>query len=368
MGVVSEISQADVPIGATVLTSKFDFRIKYTPDGNPAEYQSRLCVRSDQQEEVIDFKEVYAPTAAANTTRLLLAEAAYRQMHVHQVDVKAAFLNAPIEEELCMRLPHGIAKLKGKVWRLQKAMYGLRQAVNAWHGKLSAELGKYGFTYCMTDPCLFVKRKGVNATCTLVYVDDMLIWGESSDVVLVKKQISHTFTFKDSGVAYHFLGFLIHRDECGIRLPQVQYTKTVLDRFGYVHSHGKRTPFNKGTVKQCAVRCQCENAERSRTSFKDTSTECICEPYGLSSVDFAAFVGSAMFLARRTRRDIAYPLGVLSRFLSNPKKFHEALVKHMLRYSRGTIDWGLWNPSGKYLRECPETIPEHMLLYPDADH
>jgi hypothetical protein len=167
MGVVSEISQADVPSGATVPHSKFDFRIKYTPDGKPAEYKSRLCVRGDQQEEGIEFKEAYAPTAAANTTRLLLAEAVYRDMHVHQVDVKAAFLNAPIEEELYMRPPHGIAKLKGKVWRLHHSIYGLRQAANAWHGKLSAELGKYGFTHCMTDPCLFVKRKGVNVTASL---------------------------------------------------------------------------------------------------------------------------------------------------------------------------------------------------------
>jgi hypothetical protein len=83
MKVVSEVSHADVPAGATILNSKLDFRIKYNPDGNPSEYKSRLCVRGDQQEEGIDFKEVHAPTAAANTTRLLFAEAAYRDMHVH---------------------------------------------------------------------------------------------------------------------------------------------------------------------------------------------------------------------------------------------------------------------------------------------
>jgi hypothetical protein len=151
-----------------------------------------------------------------------------------------------------------------------------------------------------------------------------------------------SFTIKDLGVAYHFFGFLIHRDEYGIRLSQEQYTKIVLDRFGYMRL--------------------------SRASFKVSSTECICEPYGLSGIDFAAFVGSAMFLATRTRPDIAYALGVLSRFLSNPKKFYEALVKHLLKYLRGTIDWGLRYPSGKYLRECSEQIPEHTLLYTDADH
>jgi hypothetical protein len=80
--------------------------------------------------------------------------------------------------------------LKGKGWRLQKAIYGLRQAGNAWHGKLSEELGNYEFTHCMIDPCLFVKRKGTAVTCILVYVDDLFIWGESSDVLLLKKHIS----------------------------------------------------------------------------------------------------------------------------------------------------------------------------------
>jgi hypothetical protein len=75
-----------------------------------------------------------------------------------------------------------------------------------------------------------------------------------------------------------------------------------------------------------------------------------------------------MFLATRSRPDIAYSLGVLSRFVSAPKAFHEPLIKHLLRYLRGTVDWGLWYPSGKYLAECSQKIPKHMLLYTDADH
>jgi hypothetical protein len=231
------------------------------------ERKSRLCCRGDQQEEGIDFQEVHAPTAAANTTRMVIAEAAYRDMHVHQVDVKAAFLNAPLQEELYMRPSKGLPQKEGKVWRLHKAIYGLRQAAHAWHVTLTTELAKYGFTPCLTDPCLFIKRQCDTFTFILVYVDDMLIGGEYPDVLAVIEQLAQSFKIKNLGVAYHFLGFLIHRDEYGIRLSQEQYTNIVLKRFGYEKSHGKRTPFNEGTAKECAVRCQCKSAEKYKQNF-----------------------------------------------------------------------------------------------------
>lgn len=367
MGVIEEIAECDVPQGARVLTSKLDFRNKYGPSGDITERKTRLCVHGFKQVQGIDYTETTAPTAAANTTRLFFAEAAYRGFHVHQMDVKTAFLHAPLQEELYMRPPKGIPQLQGKLWRLHKAIYGLKQAANVWHATLSEELGRFGFVPCLTDPCLFVKTEGERRTHLLVYVDDMLIGGEYSDVVKAKQHVQKCFKTKDMGVAYHFLGFLIHRDVHGIRLTQEQYTKTILERFGYEHAHPKRTPFNEGTAKESAVRCQCGNAERKKQHLRDSTCDCTCVPY-TSEIDFAAFVGAVMFLATRSRPDIAYSLGVLSRYVCAPKAFHEPLVKHLLRYLKGTIDWGLWYPSRQYLQECSEKIPDHMHLYTDSDH
>ena len=146
---------------------------------------------------------------------------------------------------------------------------------------------RYGFKPCLTDPCLFVKRNGTQCTYVLVYVDDMLVAGALSDVTEVKEQLARSFTIKNLGVAYHFLGFLVHRDEYGIRLTQEQYTKSVLQRYGYQDAHGKRTPFNEGTAKANAVRCQCASAEKFRINFRDAVSECTCAPYN-DLIDYRA--------------------------------------------------------------------------------
>lgn len=368
MKVITDVQVTDVPAGEKIIDSKLDFRNKYGPNGDIVDRKTRLCARGDQQQADFDYGEVYTPMAAADTTRVLLAEAAYRGMHVHQVDVKAAYLNASLTKPVYMRPPKGDPSLKGVIWKVEKAVYGLPESGIRWHEMLTDKLIKYGFTPCLTDACMFVRRTASNCTYVLVYVDDMLVAGGHADVVRVKEQLAQEFTIKDLGVAYHFLGFLIHRDEHGIRLTQEQYTKVVLKRFGYMTAHGKRTPFNEGTAKECAVRCQCASAEKYRQSFKTAEEECTCAPYDEAGIDYAAFVGAAMFLATRTRPDIAFSLSVLSRFVSSPKAFHAPLVKHLLRYLLRTIDWGLFYPSRKFLLESSEKIPEHMLLYTDSDH
>lgn len=367
MKVLSAIPATIVPADEHVIDSKLDFRNKYGPNGDIVERKTRLCARGDQQQAGFDYGEVFTPMATVDTTRVLFAAAAHKGLHVHQVDVKAAYLNASLTKPVYMRPPKGDPKLQGVVWKVQKALYGLPEAGLRWHELLSKELVRYGFQSCLTDPCLFVNKSSNKCTYVLVYVDDMLVVGALSDVLRVKQQLAESFTIKDLGVAYHFLGFLVHRDEYGIRLTQEQYTKAVLQRYGYQNSHGKRTPFNEGTAKESAMRCQCASAEKYRTNFKAAAAECTYAPYDEPGIDYPEFVGKAMFLTR-TRADIAYSMGVLSRHVAKPKVFHAPLVKHLLRYLHGTIDWGLFYPSAKLIRESSEKVPEHMLLYTDSDH
>jgi hypothetical protein len=136
------------------------------------------------------------------------------------------------------------------------------------------------------------------------YTDSNKIGGRFSNVLSVTDQIAQSLKVKNLGVSYHFLGFLIHLDEYGIRLSQEQYTNTVIERFGYEKSHGKRTPFNEGTANECAVRCQCESAEKYKQNFKLAASQCTYAPYDVPEIDFPASVGSAMFLGTRTRRDL----------------------------------------------------------------
>jgi hypothetical protein len=241
--------------------------------------------------------------ATADSTGVLFAEAAYNNMHVHEVEDKAAHLNASLDTPVCMRLLKGDSSLKAVIWNANKAVYGLPEVGLRWKELLSKELVKYGFKPCMTDSGLI--KKSDNATYVLVYVADMLVAGTLADVHQVKTQLPQSFTVKDLGVAYHFLDFLIQRDEYDIRLSHEQFTKSILMRFGYQSAHAKRPPFNERVGEACTVRCQCYSAGKYRQSFKTVAADCTCPPYDEPGINYAAFVGAAMFLATRSCPDIA---------------------------------------------------------------
>lgn len=253
--------------------------------------------------------------------------------------------------------------MKATVWCLHKALYGLNQAANVWHAKLSEELRKFGFKPCITDACLFVKFEGDCRIHLLVYVDDMLIGGLYADVLDTKH------IHKCSQRSWHCVPFSWFSDPSRQVWHQahsrVIHQSTVLEWFRYEYAYPKRSPFKQGTAKECAVRCQCDSAEKKKTHLRDEpALECTCAAYE-SEIDFGAFVGAVMFLATCSRPEIAYSLG---RFVNDLKAFHEPLVKHLLRYLKRTIDWGVWYPSRRYLQECSPKIPGNMHLYTVSDH
>jgi hypothetical protein len=186
--VYTALSENDVPPDAHIIDSKLDFRNKYGPNGAIVERKTRLCARGDQLYAGVDYGDVHTPMAAADSTRVLFATTAHSVMHVHQVDIKAAYLNASLNTPVYMRPPKGDPSMKGVVWKVHKAVYRLPEAGLRWHEMLSKELVQYGFKPCLTDSCPFIKLNGKNLTYVLVYVDDMLVAGSLSDVLNVKKQ------------------------------------------------------------------------------------------------------------------------------------------------------------------------------------
>ena len=178
MKVIPDMYEADVPAEATVIDSTTDFRNKLGPSGDVVDRKTRICARSGHQQAEFDYGEVFTPMAAADTTRVLFAVAAHRDLHFHQVDVKAAYLNASLKPPVYMRALRGDPQLQGIVREVHKVVYGLPESGLRWHELLISELMRYGFTSCPTDSCLLVKCKGDKITYVLVYVDDMLVAGE----------------------------------------------------------------------------------------------------------------------------------------------------------------------------------------------
>ena len=184
--------------------------MKLNPDGSVSKHKARLVVRGFMQRAGLDYSEVFAPVARIETVRLLVAIAVWKHWEIWQLDVKSAFLNGPLEEEVYITQPPGFV-VKGsedKVLRLKKALYGLKQAPRAWNKRIDNFLAQTGFHKCVVEHGIYV-RPGKSGELTLLclYVDDLLVTGNSrSDVESVKKDLKGEFEMTDLGKLSYFLG------------------------------------------------------------------------------------------------------------------------------------------------------------------
>ncbi|CAI7872713.1 unnamed protein product [Closterium sp. NIES-54] len=173
----------ELPEGRKAITSKWLFKIKSDADGKIERYKSRLVAKGYQQKEKVDYKELFASVVKPTTLRTLLAGAAIKGWVVKQMDVTTAFLNGVLEEKIFMAQPEGFNDGSGRVLKLKKDLYGLNQAPRQWYLKLRGVLEEISFTPSTTDHSLFMLGKGEQRSFMVVYVDDILIFSPSSDLV-----------------------------------------------------------------------------------------------------------------------------------------------------------------------------------------
>ncbi|GJT43374.1 zinc finger, CCHC-type containing protein [Tanacetum coccineum] len=160
---------------------KWVFKTKRDANGEILKHKARLVAKGYIQEHGIDFDEVFAPVARIETIRLILALAAYNKWEVHHLDVKSAFLHGDLKEEVYVSQPDGFIKTedKGKVYRLRKALYGLRQAPRAWYTKLDKTLKLLNFKKCALEQAVYTRTDKTSTLLIGVYVDDLIVTGTS---------------------------------------------------------------------------------------------------------------------------------------------------------------------------------------------
>ena len=316
-------SLTKLPAGKKILQNKWVYRLKEESDGS-RRYKARLVVKGFQQKQGIDFTEIFSPVVKMTTIRVILSIVAAENLHLEQLDVKTAFLNGDLDEEIYMTQPEGY-EVPGKenlVCKLHKSLYGLKQAPRQWYKKFNEFMRNSGFSRCDMDHCCYVKKYDNSYTILALYVDDMLIAGSSiTEINRLKQQLAEHFEMKDLGPAKQILGMRIfrNRSEGVLKLSQEKYIEKLLDRFNVGDAKTRNTPL--GTHLKFSKK-------QSPQSDEETCY--------MSRVPYASAVGSLMYAMVSTRPDIAHAVGVVSRFLSNPGKEHWEGVKWILKYLKGT--------------------------------
>jgi len=237
----------DLPKGAKPIGCKWIFKKKYHPDGSIDKYKARLVAKGFTQKPNIDYFDTFAPVTRISSIRVLLALAATHKLVIHQMDVKIAFLNGDLEEEIYMTQPEGcvVPGQENKVYKLLKSLYGLKQAPKQWHEKLDNMLICDGFSPNDADKCVYSKYENGECVIICLYVDDMLIFGTCIDIVSrTKLFLGSKFEMKDMDEANVILGVRIIRKGDSISLSQEQYIEKLLRKFGYYDFKPVSTPYD----------------------------------------------------------------------------------------------------------------------------
>ncbi|KAK8557125.1 hypothetical protein V6N13_035229 [Hibiscus sabdariffa] len=199
----------DLPPGIKPLSSKWIFKQKMKADRSIDKYKARLVIKGYRQKEGLDYFDTYSPVSRKTSIRMILAIAALRNLEVHQMDVKTAFLNGELDEEIYMEQPEGhvIPGQERKVCRLVKSLYGLKQAPKQWHEKFDNVMMTNGFKINECDKCVYVKTTDIGYVILCLYVDDIIIVGRNNEMVMrTKNMLNSRFDMKDMGLADTILG------------------------------------------------------------------------------------------------------------------------------------------------------------------
>ena len=317
-----------LPKGQKWVGSKWVFKIKENVDGSVEWYKVRIVAQGFSQKPHLDYTETFAPVAKFASLRTILAIAAIEDMELHHMDVSSAFLNGDLEEDIYMAQPEGFVEpgQEHLVCRLKKSLYGLKQSPRQWYQKLHETFTSMGFKRCPSDNSIWVWAKDKVKVIIPVYVDDLtLACNNLTSLNELKSQLKAKFEMRDLGELNYILGLEIRRDRSKqkIYLSQRKHTLDILRRFNHEHSRPLSTPLDHNITL---------------SKVEDMSQE---EQDYMSSIPYLSAVGSLMYLAIGTRPDIAFAVGLLSRFNSCPAKVHWNAIQHVFKYLKGTVDLGL---------------------------
>ena len=316
----------EIPKGAKTVGCKWVYKIKRDSKGNIERFKARLVAKGFTQREGIDYNETFSPVSSKDSFRIIMALVAHYDLELHQMDVKTAFLNGDLYENVYMAQPEGFV-VEGKEHlgcKLKKSIYGLKQASRQWYLKFDQIIREFGFEENKRDNCIYAKFRGSKFIFLILYVDDILLASSDKNLLLeTKRFLTSKFEMKDLGEATYVLGIEIHRNRSKgiLGLSQKTYIEKVLKKYNMHKCSASPAPIVKGDK---FGKFQCPKNEYEAAQMK--------------SIPYASAVGSIMYAQVCTRPDLAFVTGMLGRFQSNPGSEHWKLAKKIFRYLQGTKD------------------------------
>lgn len=308
------------PDDAKVIPNRWVFKKKYKADGSTDKFKARLVVKGYAQTYGVDYTETFAPVVKYDSVRLILSVAAAHDMNITQFDVKTAFLNGDLDEVIYMEQPYGFEQ-DDRVCLLKKSLYGLKQAPRQWNIKIAGFLERHGLTQSKADPCVYYYITNQVILFLALYVDDGLLCSNNCDKMNdLLKALCVDFKIRYNEAEY-FVGIQIERDRKRgtLKLHEAAYAQKVLSRF----NHSDCSPVSVPADPGIKFSKNCEDDEDS----------------GL--FPYREAIGSMMYLMVATRPDLAFIVSVLSQFTEKPSRDHWNGVKRVLRYIKGTMNFGI---------------------------
>ncbi|RVX02271.1 Retrovirus-related Pol polyprotein from transposon RE1 [Vitis vinifera] len=284
----------------------------------------------------IDYIETFAPVAKLNTIRVLLSLVANLDWSLHQFDIKNAFLNGELKEEVFMTLPPGFCKEKEetRVCKLKKSLYGLKQSPRAWFDRFAKVIKNQGYQQGQSDHTMFFKQSNDGRmTILIVYVDDIILTGDNTgEVERLKKVLATKFEVKDLGQMRYFLGMEVAKLRKGISISQRKYVLDLLGETGMLGCKPSDTPIKARKRKENDGKI----VDRER---------------------YQRLVGRLIYLSH-TKPNITFVVSVVSQYMHSPKESHLEAVYKILRYLKGSPGKGLFFKKGD---------SKKVEIYTDAD-
>ncbi|GKE13434.1 retrovirus-related pol polyprotein from transposon TNT 1-94 [Tanacetum coccineum] len=282
-----------------IIALKWIYKVKLDEYGDVLKNKARLVAKGYRQEEGIDFEESFAPVARIEAIRIFIANAASKNMTIYQMDVKTAFLNGELKEEVYVSQPEGFVDPDHPthVYRLKKALYGLKQAPRAWYDTLSRFLLDNKFSKGVVDPTLFTRKTGKHILLVQIYVDDIIFASTDPKACdIFSKEMSSKFQMSMMGQMLFFLGLQVSQSPGGIFINQSKYALKILKKCGMDSCEHVDTPM----------------VDRSKLDE---------DPLGIpvDQTRFQSMVGSLMYLTT-SRPDLVFAVCMCARLLGYPQK------------------------------------------------